>query len=526
MDSLQENLLRRGTLGDLITRSAMRFGNRIALVSGHEKVSYNTLNQRTCQAANAFLKMGVGRGDRVAFITHNCMDYIYARLALAKIGAAPVPLNFMLKGDEIAYILNNAEPKALFVEDVLAETVLAVRDQLPSVQHYGWFGLSGKSEKPAGWVDARTLIDGRYSSDDPEAYVESEDMATLIYTTGTEGVPKGVITTHLNYFMTMLHLSVDCDLGRDDVVILDLPLFHVAGTTILLASLTFGARVLIDYVPNPVNTLKKTQDERVTIWFYPPTLFHALPTVPGFDTYDLSSLKKCVTFGAAMPQVVVDKWRLIKPDIEWRNYWGQTESSPVGTTSSPDEFEAASIGIADTGVTVKVFDDNDQEVPAGQSGELVIRGPAVMKGYWRNEQATVETLRNGWLHTGDIGYRDDSGHFFFTDRKKDMVKSGGMSVSSQEVEGMLLRNPKVAMAAVIGMPHPHWIEAVTACVVLKPGQEALGDEIIQFCKEQMASYKVPKRIVFLQQLPMTPNGKILKRKIKEELLQLDQSQAT
>lgn len=522
MDSLQENLLRRATLGDLIARSALRFGNRIALVAGQERISYETLNQRSCQAANAFLKMGIGRGDRVAFLTHNCLEYIYCRLGLAKIGAATVPINFMLKGQELTYIIQNAEPKAFFVEDALAETVLSVRDQMPSVQHFGWFGLSGKSEKPSDWIDAQTFFDGRYSPADPEVYVESDDIATLIYTTGTEGFPKGVMTTHLNYFMTMFHFAVDVDLGRSDVVIVDLPLFHVAGTTILLACLTFGAKALIDYAPNPVNTLKKTQDERVTAWFYPPTLFHALPLVPGFDSYDLSSLKKCVTFGSAMPQVVLDRWRTIKPDIEWRNYWGQTESSPVGTTSSPEEFDAASIGIPDTGVTVKVFDENDQEVPPGQLGELVIRGPAVMKGYWRNPEATEATLRNGWLHTGDIGYRDEAGHFYFTDRKKDIIKSGGMNVSSQEVEGILLQNPKVAMAAVIGMPHPYWVEAVTACVVLKPGQAATEEEMIQFCKEHMAGYKVPKQVIFLPQLPTTPNGKILKRKVKEELLQQQQ----
>jgi fatty-acyl-CoA synthase len=313
-------------------------------------------------------------------------------------------------------------------------------------------------------------------------------------------------------------MAVDVDLGRNDVVILDLPLFHIAGTTVLNASLTFGAKVLIDYAPNPVNILKRTQEERVTIWFYPPTIFHALPTVPGFGNWDLSSLKKCVTFGAAMPQVVLDKWKQIKPDIAWRNYYGQTESSPLGTTSSPEDFEASSIGIADTGATVKVFDDHDHEVPPGTHGELVMRGPAIMMGYWRNPDATEKTLRGGWLHTGDIGYQNQKGQFYFVDRKKDMIKTGGENVSSQEVEGMILRHPKVAMAAVMGIPDPHWIEAVAAWVVLRPDQTATEQELIGFCKEQMAGYKVPKKVMFVPALPQTPNGKILKRKIKEEYL--------
>ncbi|WP_027365040.1 AMP-binding protein [Desulfotruncus alcoholivorax] len=520
MDPLHENLLHRATLGDLITCSALRFGDRIALVSGKERVSYKTLNERSCQAAKTFMEMGIGRGDRVAFMTHNCLDYIYCRFGLAKIGAAPVPLNFMLKGEEIVYIINDSEPTAFFVEDALVETVLAVRDKISSVKYFGWFGLSRTDAKPQDWIDAKTFFNGRYSTEDPEVYIESDDMATLMYTTGTEGFPKGVITTHLNYYMGVLHLVCDCDFNRNDVVIIDLPLFHVAGTTMLLGSIATGAKALIEYTPDPRNILRKTQDEGVTMWTYPPTLYHALPMLPDFDQYNISSLKKCITFGAVMPKVIYEKWKTIKPDLEWRNYWGQTESSPVGTTSIPEEFDARanSIGIPDTGVTVKVFDEEDREVPLGQLGELVIRGPAVMKGYWRNMELTEKTLRNGWLHTGDLGYQDESGYIYFVDRKKDMIKTGGENVSSQEVEGVLLRNPKVAMAAVIGMPHPYWSEAVTAHIVLKPGQESTAEEIIEFCKEHLAGYKVPKQVTFWSQLPMSPSGKIIKRKIKEEML--------
>jgi len=348
--------------------------------------------------------------------------------------------------------------------------------------------------------------------------VDSTDLASIMYTTGTEGFPKGVMTSHLNYYLALLHIAVDVDLGRKDTLILDLPLFHIAGTTILNAALTFGAKVFLDYAPNPVNILKKTQEERVTMWIYPPTVFQALPGVPGFSGFDLSSLKKCITFGSPMPQVVLERWRQIKPDIEWRNYYGQTESSPLGTTSLPEDFEAACIGVADTGLTVRVFDEEDREAPPGTPGEIVLRGPAVMQGYWRNPEATERTLRGGWLHTGDIGYQNDKGQVYFVDRKKDMIKTGGENVSSQEVEGTILRHPKVAAAAVIGLPDPRWIEAVAAWVVLKPDQTATGDEIIAFCKEHMAAYKVPKQVTFAAALPQSPNGKILKRKIKEEYL--------
>jgi len=521
MDPLQENLLRRATLGDLITRSALRFGSRTALVTGQERISFKELNDLSCRAANAFLGLGIGPGDRVAFMTHNCLEYICCRLGLAKIGAVPVPLNFMLKGEEIVYIINDAGPKAFLVEDALAGTVLAVADRLPGVTHFGRFGISGQAEKPAGWVDVKTFFDGSYPAEEPQVPVESGDMATLIYTTGTEGFPKGVMTTHLNYYMSILHLVCDCDFRRSDVIIIDLPLFHVAGTTLLLGSIAAGCCALIEYAPDPRNILRKTQEEGVTMWVYPPTLYAALLMMPDFKDLDLSSLKKCVTFGAVMPAALLERWKAVNPGLEWRNYWGQTESTPLGTTSSPDVFgdRAESIGIADTGVTVKVFDENDKEVPDGQIGELVIRGPAVMKGYWRNDDLTAETLRNGWLHTGDLGRRDASGHFYFVDRKKDMIKSGGENVSSQEVEGVLIRNPKVAMAAVVGMPDPYWMEAVTACVILKPGEEASEEEMISFCKGHLAGFKVPKRVLFLSQLPLSPSGKILKLLLKKELTQ-------
>lgn len=517
---LQENLLRRATIGDLVARSAVRFGNRIALVSGEKQVSFKELNEQSCRAANSFLALGIKRGDRVAFMTHNCLEFVYLRLGLAKIGAAPVPLNFMLKGDEIGFILNHSEPAAFFVEDSLVETVLQVKGELFEINTFGVFDFGAECQMPEGWIKAVDLVDSSVSAKEPEVLVESDDMATLMYTTGTESFPKGVMTSHLNYFMSMFHFSSDCDFKNDDTLIIDIPLFHVAGTTILMASISFGSKAILEYAADPMVTLQRTQSEKVTTWVYPPTLYHALPTVPGFENFDISSLKKCICFGAVMPQVVLENWMKIKPDIQWRNYWGQTESSPVGTTSIPKEFSQKinSIGIPDTGVTIKVFDDEDQELPLGEVGELVIRGPAVMKGYWKDEKKTQETLRNGWLHTGDLGYQDDDGYIFFVDRKKDMIKSGGENVSSQEVEAMLLRNPKVAQSAVIGTPDPYWIELVTAFVLLKPENQATEEEIIDFCKENMAGYKVPKKVVFVDSFPMSATGKLLKRQVKDEYI--------
>ncbi len=520
LDPLHENLLHRAVIGDLVTRSASRFRERTCFIYGGERISFRTLNDRSCMAANAFLQMNIKRGDRVAFMTHNCLNYLYCAFGLAKIGAISVPLNFMLKGNEIVYIINDAEPVAFFVEDSLTDNILTVKDKLKSVRQLGWLDF-GKKAKPEGWIDVSGFFSGAYPATEPEILIESDDVATLIYTTGTESFPKGVMTTHLNYFMSLLHLIPDADFRRDDAFILDIPLFHVAGNTVLLGVLAAGARAVLTYAPDPFQTLKVTQEEKITYWVYPPTLYAALPGIPGFDKYDLSSLKKFVSFGAVIPTVVIERWQALNPRIEWRNYWGQTESSPVGTTSSPESFDRKknAIGIPDTAVAVKVFDDQDQEVPTGQIGELVIRSAAVMKGYWRKEDLTAKTLANGWLHTGDLGYMDEEGWIYFVDRKKDMIKTGGENVSSQEVEGVLLRNPKITMAAVIGIPDPYWIEAVAAFVIPKPGVDLSEDEVIAFCKEQMAGYKVPKKVFIKTVLPMTATGKILKREIRKEFTQ-------
>ena len=517
LDKLHENLLRRAVVGDLILRSAERFVDRTALIAGNERVSYKQLNEKSCMAANAFTALGIKKGDRVAFMSHNSLDYIYCRFGLAKIGAISAPINFMLKGTEIEYIINDAEPKAFLVEDALTANVLEIKDKLKDVKIFGCFDF-GKAPVPDKWINVSSFFSGTYPATEPEVFIESDDVATLMYTTGTESFPKGVMTTHLNYFMSILHVTLDVDMRREDCTIIDIPLFHVGGTTVLNGMLTVGGKSIIAYAPDPKNILTKTQEEKITLWVYPPTLYAGLPMVPGFDKFDLSSLKKCVSFGAVMPRPVLDAWKKIKPDIQWRNYWGQTESSPVGTTSTPEGFEQniTSIGIADTGASVKVFDEHDKEVAPGVTGELVIRGPAVMKGYWKKEKLTDSTLAGGWLHTGDLGYKDEKGNIYYVDRKKDMIKSGGENVSSQEVEAMIGKYPKVAQVAVVGLPDDKWMEAVAAFIVPRPGEPPTEDEIIAYCKENMARYKVPKHVIIQTALPTSATGKILKRVLREQ----------
>jgi len=304
-----------------------------------------------------------------------------------------------------------------------------------------------------------------------------------------------------------------------DITLLTIPLYHVAGKYLLLESLNIGSKVILQYAPNPTEILQLTQREKATYWVYPPTLYQILPVMPNFREFDLSSLRKCISFGALMPVALLKQWREILPQAEWRNYYGQTESSPLGSTLQPEDFERkiTTIGKPHTGVEMKIFDESDQEVPAGQAGEIVMRGPCVMKGYFKNEQKTAETLRKGWLHTGDLGRFDEEGFLSFVDRKKDMIKTGGENVSSQEVENILYKQGKLMQVAVIGLPDPIWSEAVTAVVVPLPGATVTDEEILAHCKANLAGYKVPKKIIRVSSMPATPSGKILKRLLKDQI---------
>ena len=520
LSSLEHNLLHRANIGDLPRKIAMRYPEKPALVCLDETITFREFNDRCCRMAHALLELGVEPGDRVAFLTHNCLEYLYGWMALGKIGGISAPLNFMLKGPEIEYIINHAEPKLFFVEDILVPTVQEISSNLKSVEKFGFIPVTAGGEAPTGWLDAGKLLEDSRDTSEPLVEVDDEDVATMIYTSGTEALPKGVMLTHRNHFFALMSSPSDLNVGKDDVALLSIPLYHAAAKYLFLTAMNVGLTMIFEYAPNPIEILELTKKHRVTYWVYPPTLYQILPSMPDFEAYDLSSLEKCIAFGAYMPAALLEQWKGIVPQAEWRNYYGQSESFCLGSTLQPEDFERkiTSIGTPHIGTEIKIFDDDDNEAPAGEVGEIVMRGPFVMKGYYRDEAKTAETLRGGWLHTGDLGKFDGEGTLYFVDRKKDMIKSGGENVSSLEVEGVLIKHDKVMQVAVMGMLHEHWGESVTAVVVPYPGVEVSEEEIIAYAKENMAGYKVPKQVLVMSEVPVTPSGKILKRLLRDQLL--------
>lgn len=509
MDILQSNLLHRVNIGDLLGRTAARFPDKAALIEGDRVLDYTALSAGAARAAQAFAALGICHGDRVAFLCRNSGAYVTARLGLALIGAIAVPINVMLRQEDIAVILEDARPSIVIADAGLRSLAAGAGESVRRFQIGG---------NDADWPSFEELVE-KAPSDEPQVIVRSDDIATLIYTTGTEAAPKGVMLSHLNHLMALIHLMADINLSRNDVVLNDLPLFHIAGTTLLLGTLLLGGTGIVSAAPDATEILTLTERHRVTRWTYPPTLFTGLLGHPLFGKPDLSSLKAFTIFGGAVPDKARAAWDARCPGLVWHNYWGQSEGTAVGTTSAADRHVSAAnaIGRVDFGIAVRVVNEGC-EVGPGQVGELLTRGPAVMHGYWNRPDLTDQTLAGGWLHTGDLGYRDESGEFYFVDRKKDMIKTGGENVSAAEVETVLASHPQVAAAAVIGLPDLRWTEAVTACVVPTTGANPDPEELVAFCKTRLAGFKVPKTVIIRASLPLSPAGKLMKRELKQELL--------
>lgn len=540
--TLQLNVMRRMCVGDLLRRSAQKSAKKEALVYSYKgtittRLTLGEMNQKVNRFANALTELGIKKGDRVAIISHNCPQYAIYLYALAKTGAWVTPLNFALKGKEITELINHAQPVACIVEDELADNVTKLQQDMPSVKHYIMINLAGKKQLPERWLDFDQLCSEKYSDDEPYFEVNGDDVMTLMYTSGTEAMPKGVMNTHANWHSTIMSGVIDLHLLAEDTIINSIPLYHVAGVNLLIGSLSVGTRVIMHHEPSPAEILQLVQNEKVTYLVYPPTIFTnilklPIPNIEEFMRKSFSSVRIAVLFGAPIAGAPMRRLVEILPNVYWMNYYGQSELTPLGAIlqhpdvlrkfkESEERFGGAEpIGPPHTMVEMKVVDENNNDVPPGTVGEMVARSPSVMLGYYKEPKKTREIFKGGWLHTGDLAIMDEEHYFYFVDRKKDIVKSGGENVSTVEVESLIFDHPKVAEVAIVGLPHPRWIEAVTAFVVPKPGESITEEEIIQFCKENLAGYKVPKKVVVLDELPKNPTGKVLKKDIRNQFKDL------
>ena len=507
-------------IGKLLTKSARTFPENLAISQGSRKLTYAQFNARTNCLANGLYKLGVQQRDNVAVLMYNCPQMLEAMFAGFKAGFGVVPINFRLHPKEFAFIIDHSQAKVVIVSPEFNEAIMDIRDQIPQAHHI--ITVSGAQGE---FLDYEALLSAE-SDQFEDVDVAPDDVAWLFYTSGTTGQSKGAMLTHRNLLaMTMNFYADMCpDFGPNDVALHAAPLSHGSGCYALPNIGKAAANIILESKSfDPELVLKAIETYRVTNMFAAPTMIKRLIDSPAVDRYDHSSLK-ALNYGGA-PMLVED---LIKAMQKLGSclvqLYGQAESLMTITYLSHEDHvlegnpaqmkRLASAGIQRTDVEVKIFDADDNELPPGEMGEIVTRSDIVMKGYWRNPQATAETLRNGWLHTGDMGYIDGRGYLFIMDRSKDMIISGGENIYPREIEEVIVQHPAVREVAVIGVPDAEWGEGIKAVVSIVPGGAVTETELIDFCKDYIASYKKPKSVDFVDELPKNNYGKIVKRELR------------
>ncbi len=512
------DVARGRSLSDIVRLSAERNPDKLALAYEAHRDSFAQLNTVIDRTAHALIKRGVTKGDRVAILCHNNRTFVVLRFALARIGAITTPINFMLNAPDVAYILGHAEPVAFAVEDALipiAEEAITQAGlsqvRRAAIPHTG-------APIPEGWESTDTWLDDANTSPVHVDIGEDEPMQ-LMYTSGTESRPKGALLSTRALIAQYVSCIVDCEMDGDDITLHALPLYHCAQLDCQVSvDLYTGASGVLLRAPDPGIILETIEREKITKFFCPPTIWIALLRHPDFDTRDLSSLKKGVYGASIMPTPIIEELVQRLPGIRLYNAYGQTEMAPLATVLRPEDQlrKLGSAGKPCINVETRIVDDDDNTVVRGEVGEIVHRSPQAMLGYYKDPEKTEDAFRNGWFHSGDLGYMDEEGYLFVVDRKKDMIKSGGENVASREVEEVIFTHPAVAEVAVFGVPDDKWIEAVTAVIVLREGAVATVAELDAFCREELSGYKRPKHIHLIDALPKNASGKILKRDLRQE----------
>ena len=510
--------VRSASLGDLLRRSAARVPDKTAIVHDGLRQTYAELDATVDRTANALAARGVGKGDRVALLSHNNHAFVVLYFALARLGAVSVPINFMLTAGEVAYVLQHSGATGLIVEDNLSAVAVQALEEAALSDTVTVRGVipAGGLQAPEGWDLVPDWMAYRDSSA-PDVFVAEDDLTQLIYTSGTESRPKGAMLSARSLIAEYVTCVIDGDMSGDDIEVHALPLFHCAQLHCFLTpGIYLGATNIVLPGADPAMILRTVEAERATKIFCPPTVWISLLRHPDFDRRDLSSLRKGYYGASIMPVEVLKEIGERLPGVRLFNFYGQTEMSPVATVLKPEDQirKAGSAGRPGLNVETIVVDDDNRPVPPGQVGEIVHRSPHAMLGYWNDPERTDTAFEDGWFHSGDLGVMDTEGYLTVVDRKKDMIKSGGENVASREVEEVLYQHPAVAETAVFGLPHPQWIEAVTAVVVLRESETATAEELIAHCRKSLAGFKSPKHIEFVEQLPKNASGKILKRELR------------
>ncbi len=508
-------IIRRQTLGDALRRTALRCPNKTAIICGDTQWTYAEFDALVSRLTAGLSQMGVVQGERVAVLARNSHGFAALRFALARLGAVLVPINFMLKAEEVAYILRHAAAGVMATDTGLADVARAAAALETKVREFIWLPSEDHSQPVEGMHRFDQLICCEATL--PATNLASTDLAQIVYTSGTESTPKGAMLTHDAVLWQYVSCVVDAEIAAEDWALHALPLYHCAQLDVFLGPAIFvGSTNVITSKPVPDNLLALMEKFKITSFFAAPTIWIALLRSPLLDPAKIASLAKGYYGASIMPVEVLRELAARLPKVRLWNLYGQTEIAPLATMLRPEDQlrKPGSCGRAVLNVETRVVDDRMQDVGPGEVGEIVHRSPHLMLGYLNDDERTKASFEGDWFHSGDLATIDEEGFISVVDRKKDMIKSGGENVASREVEEMIYRLSQVSEVAVIGLPDSRWVEMVTAVIVLKVGQTLAEAEVIAHCSAHMASFKTPKRVVFTEALPKNPSGKLLKRELR------------
>ncbi|MBM7063035.1 long-chain-fatty-acid--CoA ligase [Pseudomonas sp. UL073] len=501
-----------------LQRALQQTPERLVTLCGERRRTFREFGERVARLAGALQQLGMAPGDRVGMLALNSDRYLEYMHATWWGGGVLNPVNIRWAVPEVVYSLDDCATGILFVDDHFLPLVEGIR---ASAKRAPLFIYAGDGQAPAGMLCHEQLIAEHAPIAD--AGRGGDDLACVMYTGGTTGFPKGVMQSHMNLWSACIQRMAEIPQNADNRDLIVMPLFHVAALARVVSGFICGGSFVLLPSFEPAQLLATIEAERVSDSILVPTMIQALLVHPDFAKRDLGSLKR-LTYGASPTAgEMVEQLLGALPELQLSHSYGLTEACPIVSSNPPENHTAEarrsglsrSVGRGGFGVLVRIVDEQGAEVPRGTVGEIIVRGPNIMQGYWNKPEETTKALRGGWLRTGDGAYMDEAGYLYIVDRLKDMIVSGGENIYSAEVENAIARHPAVAMCAVVGVPHEQWGEAVHAVVVPKPGVALGEDEVRAHCREFVAGYKCPKSVEFRAALPLSGAGKILKRELRE-----------
>jgi fatty-acyl-CoA synthase len=500
------------TTNDLFLRSYSRHPGKVCLIDRGQRHTYEEVYGESNRLANALRGLGIRKGDRVALLSKDRKEFVLAYVGLSKIGAVMVPLNHRCVARELEFMLTDCGARALVFEAEFERVVAQMKGNLPGLSHYISLGT-------CDLAFVRTYDSLLSSSGDEEPNVEvlEDDDCAIIYTSGTTGKPKGAVMTHRTRVWCTVNILLDGSVEEDAISVQASPFFHAGGLNIgLLPNLAIGSTMILMPRLHPEDIGKAVEGERATHILTVPTVISNLLDSGAFDHFDFSSLRKIYYGGASISLRDLETVLKKLPNVQFFQGYGLTESTQL-TVLKP-EFQMSKIGC--TGkphvfVDLMVVDEEDREVGPGRTGEIVTRGPHVMKEYLNLAEETEKAFKSGWFHTGDVARVDQEGFITIVDRKKDVIISGAENIYPKEIENVLNKHPKIKETAVFGIPDEKWGESVCAAVILKENESVTEEEVISFCKENLASYKKPRTVRFYESFPRNPLGKVQKGELKK-----------